>query len=153
MFFFFTVLHAPCFSTSNLLWNCYRFCKWRFISPMHLTCNGFNVHGIAHMKHHVPSMSPLHQKSNHCQIDLLLPPKEGPQTLRVFISLSSSSKIEHPMKPSMASIIPQLPAKTKHVHEIFQIFCCLHFWAFWELSLCCSVSSWIRFVLLLKTKL
>jgi hypothetical protein len=43
---------------------------------MHLTCNKFNVHGVAHMKH-VPSMSPLHKKNNHCQIGLLLPPMKG----------------------------------------------------------------------------
>ncbi len=80
MFLVFTSFHRPCFSTSNLLWNCCRFCKWCFISPPHLTCNKFNVHGIAHMKH-LPSMSPLHPKYNHCQRGLLLPPTECPWTL------------------------------------------------------------------------
>jgi len=85
-FFVFTWFHRPCFSTSNLLWNCCKFYKWNFFSPMHLTCNEFNVHGVAHMKH-LPSMSPLHRKNNHCQIGLFLPPTEGPWTLCVSFKL------------------------------------------------------------------
>jgi hypothetical protein len=128
MFFVFTLLHEPCFSTSNLLWNCYRFCKWHLISPGHLTCNEFNVHGIAHMKH-LPSMSPLHQTKNPLS-SRPSPTNRGSTDPLCLISLSLHSKIEHLMKPSMAYIIPQLPAKTQHVHEILQIFCCLHFWCF-----------------------
>jgi len=50
MFFVFTSFHGPCFSTSNLIWNCCRFCKLHFLSPVHLTCNKFNVHRVAHKK-------------------------------------------------------------------------------------------------------
>ncbi len=49
VFLVFTSLHKPYFSTSNLLWNYCRFCKWHFLSPMHLICNKFNVHGVAHI--------------------------------------------------------------------------------------------------------
>jgi hypothetical protein len=85
MFFVFISLHGPCFSTSNLLWNYYKYCKWCFISLMHLTCNEFNVHtwGWTH------ETSSIHvttsQKKNHCQIDFLLPPTEGPWTLCVLL--------------------------------------------------------------------
>jgi hypothetical protein len=37
MFFIFTSLHGPCFSISNLLQNCCKFCKGHFISLVHLT--------------------------------------------------------------------------------------------------------------------
>jgi hypothetical protein len=59
---------------------------------MHLTCNKFNVHGVAHMKH-FPSMSPLYQRNNHCQIG---PPTEGPWTLYVsFLGLKLIPKYAH----------------------------------------------------------
>ncbi len=50
MFFVFTSLQI-CFSNLNLLWNCYIFCKWHFLSLAHLACNKFNVHGVACMKY------------------------------------------------------------------------------------------------------
>jgi hypothetical protein len=81
-FFVFISFHRPCFWTSNLLSNCCKFYKWHFLSPVHIICNEFNVHRVAHMKH-FPSMSPLHPKNNHCQIGLLFPPMEGPWTFCV----------------------------------------------------------------------
>ncbi len=91
MFFVFASIHGPCFSTSNLLWNYCRFCKWRFLSLVHLTCNKFNVHGVAHMKH-VPSMSPLHPKKKPFSNRPFPPTNGGCMDLLCFVTFFYNKK-------------------------------------------------------------